>query len=284
MTPTHIGKHVATLLVEATRLERALVQHEFDIELRHAREAGVGAPNWIFEREVELRQPFSDVLESLYLALVYLCDVNGCGAYLKQCYERFGERFSASDAAEKFEADPYTIETHSVVLRDLRTFLAPFGVSDISEEQFHRQAGIQYLETVLANTAAIVHQFKIQPASETDVSHSVREFLKLIFTSARNPPAARFIKTLKSYKPDILIPELGVAIEYKYIETEVKLKAVLGEISEDVKGYSGDLEYRLFYAVFYLTHDFWGAKRYREAWDEFGFPVNWIPFFVVSGR
>lgn len=103
--------------------------------------------------------------------MVYLCDVHGGGAYLKQCYARFGD------------------------------------------------------------------QLNLQPISEAQVSRAVQDFLKLIFISARNPPAARFIKALKNYKPDILVPELAAAVEYKCIDTEEKLKVVLGEIAEDVKGY-----------------------------------------------
>ncbi len=176
MTPTHIAQHIANLLIEADRLERALVYHEFDVELHQAREVGAQAPNWIFEREVELRQPFANVLESLYLALVYLCDVHGGGAYLKQCYARFGEKFESLEAASKFENDPHEFQAHSVVLRDIRTFLEPFGVTGISTEQFRQNAGVQYLETVLANTAAIVHQLNLQPISEAQVSRAVQDF------------------------------------------------------------------------------------------------------------
>ncbi|EPU1022796.1 hypothetical protein ACVUNK_004389, partial [Escherichia coli] len=91
-----------------------------------------------------------------------------------------------------------------------------------------------------------------------------------------------FLKSFKEYKPDILIPELFTAVEYKYASTEEKLKSTIEQIAADVKGYTGDNDYNIFYAVFYVTTDFWGLEKFMNVWNENKFPQNWIPVYVVG--
>jgi hypothetical protein len=138
------------------------------------------------------------------------------------------------------------------------------------------------LEYVLDNTAALLHRLGLKPRSEAKVYRPVRDFLKLMFESARNPPAGRFSQTLKYYKPDILIPDLFAAVEYKYIKTVSDLSTALAGIADDVKGYSGDSTYKLFYAVFYFANAVVGQKQFNAAWKEKAFPNYWLPVFVVG--
>ena len=138
------------------------------------------------------------------------------------------------------------------------------------------------MERVLKNTAPLMRQLGIRPQGEPDVYNAVRGVLKLIFPSSQDAPKGEFSKLFKNYKPDIIVPELSAVIEYKYIDSEEKLKGVFGQIADDVKGYTGNPKLNLYYAVFYLTADFWGQERYRLAWSEFKFPDNWVPIFVVG--
>src|SRR5690606_2163362 len=111
------------------------------------------------------------------------------------------------------------------------------------------------------------------PKSETDVYKAVRKVVESVFPSAIMPKS-NFLKTAQEYKPDILIPEIFSAVEYKYADSEQKLKSTIAQISDDVVGYTGDKDYRLFYAVFYVTNDFWGAEKFQVAWNEKKFPEN----------
>ena len=79
-----------------------------------------------------------------------------------------------------------------------------------------------------------------------------------------------------------MIPELYTAVEYKYAADEQRLKSTIEQIAADVKGYTGDKDYSVFYAVFYVTEDFWGQNKFSKVWDDQGFPKNWIPIYIVG--
>jgi hypothetical protein len=160
-------------------------------------------------------------------------------------------------------------------------FLGPLGV-DPGSNQYRLQAGLKCLESLLEGTAQLLKLRDIKPASETQVSQPVREIIKLIFEGSRDPPAGRFIKTFKYYKPDILVPDLSVAIEYKFIPNMNTLNTALAGISDDAVGYTGDNQYRLFYAVFYFTRNFISEKKFHTAWTEKQFPKEWVPIYVLA--
>ena len=85
-------------------------------------------------------------------------------------------------------------------------------------------------------------------------------------------------------RPLTVFPRSGhrAAVEQKYADTETKLKATIAQISDDVKGYTGDSDYNLFYAVFYVNGVFWAEDKFRTAWNEKKFPKSWRAFYVVS--
>jgi len=276
-------QHIARLLSEAEDQERALALHEFKVQIFQMQHQGERHPDWLMEAEYELRPPFANLLDSLYCASVLLIETHGRHEYLKQFYRKFGEKFDGFKAACRFETDHYgSPEPRNLFLQELRQFLEPFDVIVTSGDQYSHGAGVRYMERVLRNTAALMHQLGIRPTSEPQIYNAVRGVLKLIFPSAQDAPKGEFSKVFKTYKPDIVVPELAAVIEYKYVDSEEKLKGVLGEIADDVKGYTGNPKFNLYYAVFYLTSDFWGHDRYQLAWSEYKFPNNWIPIFVVG--
>ncbi|TWC61611.1 hypothetical protein [Herbaspirillum sp. SJZ099] len=202
-------------------------------------------------------------------------------AYLRQFYRIFGVMFDASKATSGYDIDLYwSGEPYNTFLASLRQFLAPLNVLG-DADRYLKLSGIQYLEVILENTASIIHKMGQTPASEAEVYKAVRHILESVFPSAKTPKS-NFFKTAQEYKPDILIPELSSAIEYKHANNEAKLKAVIAQISDDVKGYTGDDDYNLFYAVFYVTNDFWGKAKFEKAWEEKNFPKNWRPYYIVG--
>jgi hypothetical protein len=137
------------------------------------------------------------------------------------------------------------------------------------------------LENILNSTAAILNKRGITPRSEVDVYREVRSTLEAVFPAAKSPKS-NFIKTAQEYRPDILVPELHAVIEYKFAESEAKLKSTIAQISDDVKGYTGDTDFNLFYAVFYVKADFWGPEKFKAVWAEKKFPENWRAIYVVG--
>lgn len=278
MKSDSIKAKLRELFTEAEKMERGLVQVQIEWAELAPHEA---PPDWLMEKEDELVKPFEYLAQSLFLTTVCLLDTSGLHAYLSQFYRRFGESFDAAKAAKNTDIDHYwSGEPFNKYLADLRQFLAPLDVLS-DETRYLKLSGIQYLETVLRNTATIIHKGEINPTSEPDVYKAVRPVLEAIFPSAISPKS-NFLKTAQEYKPDILIPELTAAVEYKYANNETKLKATIAQISDDANGYTGDTDYNLFYAVFYVTKDFWGQDKFNLAWKEKNFPQNWRAFYVVG--
>lgn len=78
------------------------------------------------------------------------------------------------------------------------------------------------------------------------------------------------------------MPEIYTAVEYKYADTEAKLKTQIDQVVADTKGYTGDTNYKIFYAVFYVTDDFWGIDKFETAWKEMEFPKNWKGIYIIG--
>jgi hypothetical protein len=272
---------VTRLLVEAERLETSLSHHEWKWAEWKSRHEGQTPPPEFIDEEGELRPPYERVLQALYVASVALIDAKQLPGYLKQYYETLGECFNGEKAGEFTDADDWPPYPRSRYLSKLRLFLGPLGI-DPGSDLYRQQAGIRCLESLLENTAHLLELLKVKPTSETEVSHPVREIIKLMFEGSRNPPAGRFIKTFKYYKPDILVPDLSVAVEYKYIPDLSTLNAALAGISDDAGGYTDDPQYRRFYAVFYFTNNFVSQKKFQEAWIEKQFPKEWVPMYVLG--
>ncbi|WP_096669518.1 hypothetical protein [Polaromonas sp. AET17H-212] len=282
---TAIATATATLkelFTEAEKLVEEVGQYEQDwAHWSATSEDHAIPPDWLIEKGEEVRPPFQYVLESLYLCTVYMLDASGLHEYLRQFYTRFGRTFNAQKAASSFDIEPFFEFTpHNKFLQDLRQFLTPLNIFQDSS-RYLRLSGVIYLENVLRNTATIVQKSGRTPQSEPEVYKAVRSVLEAIFPSARSPKS-NFLKSAQEYKPDVLIPELFAAIEYKFADTEQKLKTTIGQIADDVKGYTGDLDYHLFYAVFYTKKDFWGPAKFDLAWKEKDFPSNWRAFYIVG--
>ena len=163
-------------------------------------------------------------------------------------------------------------------LDKMKEYLIPFQAFN---NDFYKNAGLIFLENILSNTSVILKELKIQPNSETQVYLPVKFATKVTFPDS-SFPSEPFYKTAKGYKPDILIPSLNSAIEYKYAKDETKLINTIEQILIDVKGYSNHPLYKIFYAVFYVTPGFCEKKRFQIIWDSYKFPNNWKPILVIG--
>jgi len=160
----------------------------------------------------------------------------------------------------------------------LLTFPA-FGDNDT--EILLKRTGITFLENILESTGVIIKELNKTPTTETQVYEAVKVVTQATFPSA-SFPSQSFQKTAKCYIPDILLPTLNCAVEYKYADTERKLIDTIDQILIDVKGYDKHLVYKLFYAVFYVKPGIWTKTRFDEVWKEKEFPDNWKGILVIG--
>ncbi|NRT13626.1 hypothetical protein [Flavobacterium sp. 14A] len=229
-----------------------------------------------------LEDKFIDNAKSVYLLICSYIEGRNEIEYLKQFKNVISPKLELRSDILSSEYDSYNQQNYSALLSDIWRFLKTYEFfGQKNDEYLRKRTGIYYLENILENTAVILKDLNKIPKSETEVYNAVKVICKGVFPTA-NYPTTPFISIAQEYKPDILLPSLNTAIEYKYARTEEKLKATIDQILVDVVGYSNHSTYKLFYAVFYVTGDFWGRKKFNEIWKEKGFPKNWIGIYVVG--
>ena len=186
----------------------------------------------------------------------------------------------------------------SSLITTYRNLLSIFpGFLDTNTEILKR-SGLIYLEHILESTHIIINKLEKKPKSEVEVYNAVKIVCEATFANAEflhfnmlTPTEQNtfqftahftpsFQTQVKCYKPDILIPSLNCAIEYKYAESETSLIKTIEDILIDVKGYSNNFHYRIFYAVFYVKIGIWSRQRFNQVWTEKGFPENWKGIMV----
>lgn len=236
-----------------------------------------------FEFEIETdsrKEYFKELAKSVYkLCYAYMESkqlngylsmfINEVEPYLKDPKKTF------SNSYHEESGDVYS-NLISLYWSYLSAFSA-FGETD--HESLLKRTGIIYLQNILDSTAVILRELNITPTRESEVYKNVKLVCKATFPSSIFPSES-FQKLAKCYIPDILIPSLNCAIEYKYAEDETKLINTIDEILIDVKGYENNDVYKIFFAVFYVKAGIWTRKRFEEVWKEKDFPENWKGIFI----
>ncbi len=167
------------------------------------------------------------------------------------------------------------------IIVGFKRFLDPFKFFDYRE---FKEDEIFKLESILRNTGFILKKVKAKINNEADIYNQVKWVLGLYYPSTRRKSKASFIGEFKSYNPDILIPELKVAIEYKYIDSQSdNIDEFIDQLKIDAINYIEDYKYDTFYAVIYIEDISIATPENIEiAWKEKKFPNNWN--LVLSGH
>ena len=239
--------------------------------------------NYLY-KEVELKDSFEHKAKTVYkLIITYLESLN-LREYLNDFKNEFSKLFIDSHELFESKINNDIAEIYSMAVSRFWQFLSPFEFSQQSYiDKLLKQTGVIYLERILRNTQVILNHIKTIPTSEPQVYKAVKFVIQAAFPSALEPTSG-FFKSFKNYEPDILIPEIHTAVEYKYADDDKKLKAQIEQVIADTKGYTGDTNYEIFYAVFYVTSDFWGIDKFENVWKEMEFPKNWKGIYIVGKK
>lgn len=234
-------------------------------------------------KENEIKHNFEQKAKIVYKLISTYIEASNLREYLTDFKSEFSTSFTDKMLFE-IVYDENSGEMYSKMVNKYWRFLSPFEFSQQSYlDKLLKQTGVIYLERVLRNTQVIINEIGAKPTSEPQVYKAVKLVVRSIFPSALEPTSG-FFKSFKNYRPDILVPEIHTAVEYKYADTEAKLKHQVEEVVADTKGYTGDSNYEIFYAVFYVTDDFLGIDRFEEMWKEMKFPRNWKGIYIVGKK
>ena len=135
----------------------------------------------------------------------------------------------------------------------------------------------EIIERIIRALPCWFHRNNFTPKSEADITHELIPLFKLCFPSTSTAPA--FPHAIKNFLPDIGIPECEAIIECKYATSLQELKNELGELFEDIKGYSGSSGWKIFYAYIYQNGNYISEE---EITCEFEGVPHWIPILVTG--
>ena len=160
------------------------------------------------------------------------------------------------------------------IIYDFKQFLDVFQTFDYQQT---REDELVRLKKILRDTDHILKNSNADIYNETDIYKQVKWVLGMYYPSCRGLNKASFIAAFKSYHPDILIPELKVAIEYKYIKDKTdNIDEFIDQIRSDATNYTGDSRYENFIAVIYLENtSITREDSIQEAWKAKKFPKEW---------
>ena len=234
-------------------------------------------------KETDIKINFEKKAQTIYKLIVVYLETSNLNNYLTDFKTEFATLFTDKIKTlfdNKIDND--SGEMYSETVSRLWHFLSPFEFSQQSYiDKLINQTGITYLEHILRNTQVIINEIKAKPTSEPQIYNAVKFVVKSVFPSALKPISG-FFKSFKNYNPDILVPEIHTAVEYKYADSEKELKSQIDQVVADTKGYTGDTNYEIFYAVFYVTDDFWGIDKFDTVWKEIELPKNWKGIYIVG--
>lgn len=192
------------------------------------------------------------------------------------------------ELAKKFEGNIFDSELTNpegepdlIITQLFRRYLEPFAFFDYSKIKVDENLK---LFSILQNTGYIIKNLKKPIRNESDIYKQVKWILDLYYPSCRRKNKASFIQEFKTYNPDILIPELKTAIEYKYLDgTSDNIDEFIDQIKVDATNYVNDYRYENFYAVIYIEDISIATPDSIEvAWKSKQFPNNWN--LVLSGH
>jgi hypothetical protein len=236
---------------------------------------------YYIQRSIENQyRRFNTFIKNLYIILIQYLESQGCNELIQILKSDTSEILNQSYESIKSDYDDEWENTvfWSDDFNKMKKIILPFEAFDSKTK---KDIGLIYLENILLNTSAIIKDLEIVPNSETKIYNGVKHVIKSTFPDYINLTEP-FYKEAKCYKPDILIPTLSTAIEYKFAQDEQRLIKTIEDILIDVVGYNNHATYRNFYAVFYVKPGIWSERRFQEVWNGYKFPLNWKSIYVIG--
>lgn len=220
----------------------------------------------------EARQYLSFLIEKVFRDTAILAERLALPGFRKEVARA---RKSFSDLTVT-EVTPWDVMFHSPPLAAARKMYESIATMVEGREV----TGLRVFETILLNTPKIIERGNLLPDNEAKVRQAVRGVLELAFRDVtREVPIPKSIKT---YRPDIGVPSLMAAAEYKFIDSRDDAKAALDGIYADMRGYAGHHKWRSFYAVLYMTENFYNQADVDHEFRLVKADLNWTPLVMVG--
>ncbi len=220
-------------------------------------------------------------IQSIYISLLALYE----SLNFSECLEQLKKEYHCHDGKlTNLSLLPCVGELYSEVVQLLQRHYRVISVllgeekklDDIDDLKWPER--ILMLKRILTNTPKIIYDRKIKPKNEAQVRKAVFDILVHVFPdTVREMSISQVTKT---YKPDMGIPSIKTAIEYKFADNENEVKKSVGALYEDMHGYAGSEDWKRFYSVIYMTDAYFTQEQIMEEFSRTKSYKNWEPILV----
>ena len=219
--------------------------------------------SWIKER-----------LRELYHLHICFLEVKNLPQYLSYFRQQFDDIVVDDEKIYKSVfLDPDAMERSLKLLEDFKSFRKAFKEFETNDSLVTDR---EKLSEILKETGHILKNAGVKGTTETKIYNVIFWIVRLYFHTTRNGSKSAFIKQFTLYKPDLFIPELKTAIEYKLIRTGQNVESYLDQVRVDAQNYTDDHRYDNFIAVLVIDDPAAATgNSIRQAWKEKKFPKNW---------
>lgn len=217
-------------------------------------------------------------IKRLYLLIVAYLDATGNNGLLNIFKERYEKHINDEEYMLTKESRPYEdLDVDSLArLEEFEDFLMPFEVFSYSPNK-DQKSELDRLSSILAETHHVLAHNNIEPENEAKVYNEIKWLLQFVYPRVLDKSGARVLEKFKTYKPDILVPEVRASIEYKFIREDKKPAEYIDQLYVDAGVYHKDPEYDNFFAVMYFQKNKdYTKESITQAWIEKQFPSNWL--------
>jgi hypothetical protein len=219
--------------------------------------------------------------KKLYYKILFFLSEYSTDTIVNLFNEKFKEKMFDKKLIREEKEDDFYHAYYPVLIYEIQIFfnsLKMFYLPD--DEQKENQTLKQVLDTMLNSLDFFVKDVSIQ--KEKDFTDEIKRIIRTVFPTCQPNPSKQFRKKIKTYYPDILIPDVKTALEMKYIDSNEKLKECIEQIDIDEQGYTGNNNYLHFYSIFYLTKMFASEEEINVMWQERSHPNNWKLILVYN--
>ena len=220
-------------------------------------------------------------LRDLYYMILTYLEAKGMPFLLQTFISKFSSTIFDDKLIFDTEIVHPDLEPELKLIHGFEQFLDTFKTFDYKQS---KEDETNKLVSILKNTGFILKNINSKFTNEADIYKEIKWVLGLYYPTCRRKNKSSFIQEFKSYNPDILIPELKTAIEYKYINGKAdNIDDFIDQIKIDSANYTSDYRYDNFIAVFYISDIGVATPESIEvAWKAKNIPNNWQ--LVVSGN
>lgn len=237
------------------------------------------------ELEFEQYWAYDDLCRMYNIICAYL-ELVGLPDYLTRFKQKYETVIRDREKALKFgvvplkDGDSYD---EFDLLIEWETFVGPLGLFRTTETL--RRRNFERLVRLLESTNEILKTTRTRVTKEEDINAVIRDMARFYYSSVTAYSKGYFVHPFKEYRPDVIIGEIGTAIEYKLIRSDAEIGPKIDELIVDAQRYTGNPKNELCIAVFCLSQSVKRTKReIEDDWNSRHFPDHWHLVVVSDVR